>query len=86
MEKPEEVIICTNRIKTLIIDEETDFNDVVQNNGIKITRYASQEDITRQKKNKVNRKPKHKNQIYNKANHVPGNSCYSEITRCGKKN
>ena len=85
MEKPEEDILCTNRFKTLIIDEDSDSNDVLQNNGIKITRYASQEDITRQKINKVNTKAKHKNEIYNKANHVPGNSSYSEITRGGKK-
>ena len=84
MEKPED-ILCTHRFKTLIIDEESDSDDVLQNNGIKTTRYASQEDITRQKKNKVNTKPKHKNEIYNKANHVPGNSSYSEITRGGKK-
>ena len=87
MENSKENILSGNRYKESIIDDESDFSDMVQNSGIKITRYTNQEDniIKGQRENKLNKKPRNKTDIYNKGNHVPGNSSYSEITKDGKK-
>ena len=86
MENSEENTLSGNGYKELIIDDESDFSDMVQSSGIKITRYANQEDniIKGQRENKINKKPRNKTDIYNKGNHVPGNLSYSEITKDGK--
>ena len=80
-------VTCNNRFRELIRDDESDFSDVVQNNGIKITRYENREDniVNRGENDVINTNSKNKTGKHSKPNHVPGNSAYSEMTKNGEK-